>query len=247
MSGGGQFGFPYTFAGNWAPRIGVILDPTGNRKSKFFANWGRFFEKVPQDIAFRAFSAESSIRGAWYNDQSGNVDLSPANYIPGGNLAPSGGAGNLTLVAGGTKAQYQDEVVAGYEHEFSGSLTFSGRFVYRNLRRIIEDISGVNVTQNLAGVPQQYVVSNPSASLDIFTNAFPCNAGEPNCDASTGFTAVTNPLGADGISDGFPNPSRIYKAMELIVSKRFSANWQVYAQLQAVQALRQLRRQLPQR
>jgi hypothetical protein len=105
----------------------------------------------------------------------------------------------------------------------------SSRFVYRHLRRIIEDISGINVTQNLAGVPQQYVISNPSASLDIFQNAFPCHAGEPNCDAGTGFTAITNPLGADSVPDGFPNPSRIYKAMELIVSKRFSANWQLFA------------------
>ena len=135
----------------------------------------------------------------------------------------------MTLVAGGTKSQYQDEVVGGYEHEFSGGMSFSGRFVYRNMRRIIEDISGVNVTQNLAGVPQQYVVSNPSGSLDIFTNAFPCTAGDKNCDPDTGFTAVTNPLGSDGIPDGFPNPSRIYKAMELVVSKRFSANWQFFA------------------
>lgn len=220
----------YVFAANWAPRIGVIVDPTGSRKSKFFANWGRFFEKVPLDIAVRSFSFESSVRGAWYKDQQGTIDLSPANYVTGGKIAPSGGPDNLTLVAGGTKAQYQDEVVAGYEKEFAGGLTFSGRFVYRHIRRIIEDVSGINVTQNLAGVPQQYVVSNPSASLDIFKNAFPCTPGkDANCDPDTGFTAIGNPLGSDGISDGFPNPSRIYQAAEFVVSKRMSANWQVYA------------------
>ena len=40
-----------------------------------------------------------------------------------------------------------------------------------------------------------------------------------------GYTAfkngTQNPLGSDGIPDGFPNPSRIYKSMELIVSKRY--------------------------
>ncbi len=219
----------YVFAPNWAPRIGVIVDPTASRRSKFFANWGRFFEKIPQDIAVRSFSFESSARGAWYRDQSGTIDLSPANYVPGGRIALSGGPSNLTLVAGGTKAQYQDEVVAGYERDFTNSLTFSGRFVYRDMRRILEDVSGINVTQYLAGVPQQYVVSNPSASLDIFRNAFPCNASDPGCDPNTGFTAITNPLGSDGIPDGFPNPSRIYKAMELLLTKRFSSNWQMYA------------------
>jgi len=49
--------------------------------------------------------------------------------------------------------------------------------------------------------------------------------GTPKC-TSTGYTAfangTSNPDGSDGIPDGFPNPSRIYKSMELIVGKRFS-------------------------
>ncbi len=220
----------YVFAHNWAPRIGVILDPTGNRHTKFFANWGRFFEKVPSDIAIRAFSFESSVIGAWYKDPGPNAapDLSPANYVPGHKLSFQGGPDAATLVAGGTGSEFQDEVVGGFEHEFGNNFTFTGRFVYRHMRRIIEDISGINVTQANAGVPQQYVVSNPSAKLDIFQNAFPCNASDPNCDPSTGYTAISNPLGSDGTADGFPNPSRIYKSMELIVSKRFSNNFQFY-------------------
>ncbi len=219
----------YVFAANWAPRIGVIVDPTGGRRSKFFANWGRFFEKIPSDISVRSFSFESAVRGALYKDQSGTLDLSPANFVPGGRIAPSGGPDALTLVAGGTKAQFQDEVVGGYEREFRNGFTFSGRFVYRHIRRILEDVSGINITQNNAGVPQQYVVANPSAGLDIFRNAVPCKPTDKGCDPDTGFTAIDNPLGSDGISDGFPNASRIYKSMELILNKRFSANWQMFA------------------
>ena len=116
------------------------------------------------------------------------------------------------------------------EHEFTHNLTLTGHFVYRDLRRIIEDTSGVNITQALAGVPQQYVIANPSASLDIYQNAFPCTVGTTGC-TSSGFTAfkngTQNPLGSDGIPDGFPNPSRVYKSMELIVSKRYQ-NFQFY-------------------
>jgi hypothetical protein len=36
-------------------------------------------------------------------------------------------------------------------------------------------------------------------------------------------------LGPDGIPDGFPNPTRIYKAAEFIITKRFAKNFQVYA------------------
>ena len=214
----------YVFAHNWAPRLGIIVDPFNDRKTKVYASVGRFYEKVPLDIAVRELSIETGLTGAFYADPGpGNQpNLAPSNYIPGGHIAFQG-AGGLTPIAGGTGAQFQDEISGGIEHEFAHNLTFTGRFVYRDLRRILEDTSGVNVTQALAGVPQQYVVANPSRALDIYQNAFPCSSGA-NCDPSTGFTGFVggNPLGSDGIPDGFPNPSRVYKSMELIVSKRFT-------------------------
>ena len=220
----------YVFSHNWAPRIGVLYDPSGNRKSKLFANWGRFYEKVPSDISVRAFSFESAAIGELYKDPGAGAApvLSTANYIPGGKITLQGGPDALTLINPGTRAQYQDEIVGGYEHEFHNGYTFSGRFVYRELKRILEDISGINVTQALAGSNQQYVISNPSKSLDIFKNGFACSGG-PTCDPSTGFTLGGGDLGKDGNPDGFSNPSRVYKAMELIVSKRFSTNFQLYA------------------
>ena len=192
---------------------------------------GRFYEKVPLDIAVRELSIETGLTGAFYADPGvGNQpNLAPSNYIPGGHIAFQGAAG-LTPIAGGTGAQFQDEIIGGVEHEFAHNLTFTGRFVYRDLRRMIEDTSGVNVTQALAGVPQQYVIANPSRALDIYQNSVPCSSGA-NCNTSIGYTnfanGTDNPLGKDGIVDGFPNPSRFYKSMELIVSKRFS-NLQFY-------------------
>ncbi len=224
----------YTFAHNWAPRIGIIVDPFDDRKTKIFATVGRFFEKVPQDIAVRSLSIETSLTGALYKDPGSGQqpNLSPSNYIPGGTIAFQGSASDAEPIAGGTAAQYQDEIAAGVEHEFAHNLTFTGRFVYRDLRRIIEDMSGINVTQALAGLPQIYNIGNPSASLDIFQNSLPCTVGTANCinygtaSSPLGYTAfkngTSNPDGPDGVPDGFPNPSRIYKSMELVVGKRFS-------------------------
>jgi hypothetical protein len=221
----------YVLGHNWAPRLGIILDPFNDRKTKVYASVGRFFEKVPLDIAVRELSIETGLTGAFYADPGlGNQpDLAPSSYVPGGKIAFQGAAG-LTPIAGGTGAQFQDEISGGIEHEFAHNLTFTGRFVYRDLRRIIEDTSGVNVTQALAGVPQQYVIANPSRALDIYQNSVPCSSGA-NCNTDIGYTnfanGTDNPLGSDGVADGFPNPSRIYKSMELIVSKRFS-NVQFY-------------------
>ena len=200
----------YMFSPNWAPRIGVMFDPTGHRNTKIFANWGRFFEKIPLDIAVRSFSFESSVRGALYKDQQGTVDLSPANYISGrARSASPGGPDAQTLVAGGTKSQYQDEVVAGVESRSGRATTVGGRFIYRHLRRILEDVSGVNVTQYLAGVPQQYVVANPSASLDIFQNASPCDAARSGCDRHRVSRQSATRSAPMAFRTGFPNPSRI--------------------------------------
>ena len=44
---------------NWAPRIGVVWDPTKAGKSKVFFNFGRFYENIPQDINIRAFGGET--------------------------------------------------------------------------------------------------------------------------------------------------------------------------------------------
>jgi len=220
----------YDLTHNWAPRLGLIVDPFNDHKTKIDASFGRFFEKVPSDIAVRALSTQLSITGAWYADPGPGQqpNLSPSNYVPGGSIAFQGGPNFLENVAPGTGAQFQDEITGGYEHEFAHNLTVTGRFVYRDLRRIIEDMSGTNVTEALHGVPQIYVVGNPSVHLDIFQNTFACSSG-PNCNLNTGFTnfASGSPNGPDGIPDGFPNPSRIYKSGEFIVNKRFS-NVQFY-------------------
>ena len=97
---GSEGGLRYVFAHNWAPRVGVIYDPTGQRNSKFFANWGRFYEKIPEDIAIRAFSFETSVIGAFYKDTGlGNQPDLSAAYWCGAATHPCG-----TGVGGGNSA-----------------------------------------------------------------------------------------------------------------------------------------------
>jgi hypothetical protein len=123
---------------------------------------------------------------------------------------------------------YQEEVAAGIEREMTRGLIVSARFIYRDLKRALEDISGVTVEANLAGISQQYVIANPSAKLDIFNNPLACTSG-PNCNPETGFTFNSGALGGDGAPDLFPDARRIYRAMELTAEKRFGQNWSLLA------------------
>src|SRR5207253_9684002 len=42
----------------WSPRVGFIVDPKGDRKSKIYANYGRCAFILPLDAAVRALSSE---------------------------------------------------------------------------------------------------------------------------------------------------------------------------------------------
>jgi hypothetical protein len=272
MSGDTANNQHYAFTGNWAPRAGLIVDPWGNRKTKIFFNFGRFFEKIPQDLAVRSLSQELDYVNFFFavtNPNSADSRFksgpgcpigaslasclnNPANWIPdtAHHIFPDDGTGSplqpaftggVTNVAAGTKMQYQDEYVVGLEHEFRGGIFVSVRYLDRRLRRIVEDVSGItvggfNAAAAFDGSPifQTFLLTNPSASLDLFHNTACHNPAEDvtvEVDGSgcltSGYAPGSALPGADGVPDGFPNPVRKYQAFEFQFEKRFTKNWQL--------------------
>jgi hypothetical protein len=158
--------------------------------------------------------------------------------------------GNIEGFAPGTKMQYEDEYVAGLEHDFGHGLIVSARYIDRRLRRIVEDMGGISPEAADIGVLQTFLIGNPSPTLDVFTNepapaviplSGTCPAGTlaSNTDAngfpfSTGLQAcfpgniLDTTAGApvpDGIPDGFAQPVRNYQAAEFELNKAFSKGW----------------------
>ncbi len=268
----------YAFTGNWAPRLGVVVDPLGNRKSKAYLSFGRIFERIPLDLAQRSFGSEASfITTKWGANSvdpfSGAPIFDPfggSTYLPSSsafNCAPGTAAvlcdtagdiietnpgltGNFgTFLFPGTKMQFLDEFVLGYEHELPGGLTARVRYLDRRIKRIVEDVSGLTVEAfNTASVgpdgilgtaddtflSQQYVITNVNASTDVATNV-QCNDPDESVAAGcpSGFafdpTGVTGLAFPDGIADGFPNPVRNYQAIEVTLERRLRDNWQLFA------------------
>src|SRR3954464_13637473 len=188
----------YTFTDNWSPRVGIAIDPWGNRKTKIFANFGRYVEAMPLDIAIRSLSNEKDILLMAFSpvtDGLNNVLVSPdgqiqfafdpAHYITdtctdatctastngGIPIAPFISAQSTTAFAPGTRSQYLDEYVVGFEHEFGNSgVIFSTRYTDRRIKRIVEDMAALSPEAGQAGLTQIYLIGNPSKNLDIFTN-----------------------------------------------------------------------------
>ena len=189
----------------WSPRFGFVVDPKGNRKTKFYANYGRYAFILPLDAAIRALSAEDDVLGAFWAPTSTttgcpagtpvgspcivtNSDGSPnysAMFTPDSahllNKATNGiGNGvNVGLSGGepfapGTRMEYTDEYVAGFQHEFRDGIVFGVRYIDRRLKRVIEDQGGISVEQfdalanNNGGL--NYFIGNPNGKQDIFVN-----------------------------------------------------------------------------
>jgi hypothetical protein len=72
-----------TFTNMFSPRFGIIVDPKGDRKSKFYANFGRYAYVLPLDAALRALSNEEDFQNSYW---------APANTTSG---CPTGTPGAL--------------------------------------------------------------------------------------------------------------------------------------------------------
>jgi len=176
----------YPFTGSWSPRLGLNVDPVGDRKGKVFVNWGRNYWALPLDAANRQLGNEQDDTGFKYAPtiQNGALVIVPddahnLNHMPkstsstgavslfsGPNFSSSSSEGILP----GTKAEYEDEWVIGFERELKAGLVFKARYVDRRLARIIEDIGsqspeGSSISGNFYGG-----IANPSSKTDIAVN-----------------------------------------------------------------------------
>jgi hypothetical protein len=224
----------------WSPRLGFVVDPKGNRKTKFYASYGRYAFVLPLDAAIRALSAEDDVLGAYWApastttgcpvgtpvgapcvvmDSSGKPDYANM-FKPGSstllNLA-AGGIGNAVNVglsggepfAPGTRMEYTDEYVAGFQHEFNNGIVFGVRYIDRRLKRVIEDQGGISVEQFNAlafnGGGLNYFIGNPNAKQDIFVNPNEIAFGL-GTNFTTGQETQANLPAACVDSNGFATP-----------------------------------------
>ena len=64
-------------------------------------------------------------------------------------------------LAPGTRSEYLDEYVVGFEHEFGNSgVVFTARYTDRRIKRIIEDNAALSPEAYQNGLNQIYFISN---------------------------------------------------------------------------------------
>jgi hypothetical protein len=187
----------YTFVDNWSPRVGVIVDPTGTRKNKFYGNFARYNYNLPLDLAERSLTAELDVSGyrlapdytvnasgqriATLNQYGFVTPIFDAAHVLNGTVCGDGrhctgsknvggSVQNIEGIAPGTRDMYEDEWVVGYEHEFKYGIVVTGRFVRRDLKRIVEDTGGVSPEAANSVFQQVFLIANVSKNTDLFIN-----------------------------------------------------------------------------
>ena len=212
--------YKFKASDNLSPRLSATWDFEGKGKSKVYAFFGRYYEKVPLDIAVRALSTEKGVNRSDFTTLTGFTNLSGAilngTNINDINMAFTGADNdqahyltpttthfartgtNPTQILDGTKSMYQDETVLGFDKEFGSGITLSARVIYRKLGRVLEDIS-------LDG--DSYFIGNPGQN-------------EGKIRDLTGYTGAAT----------FPAPVRKYTALEL-EARKTTPKWTAFANL----------------
>jgi hypothetical protein len=229
----------YTFSGNWAPRIGAVWDLLGNGRSRAWINLARYFERIPNDLAVRAFSNEVSISLQDFTDRALTT---PRTFGPttcddgaGGSVACSVSGPVFTQgteptqVVGGTKLPYENEISGGFAFEITPQSSLEIRTVFRTQGRVLEDVQTAAVEQ----IQNFYYGAAYGYPYDPF-------GGSPGSPVSTTFPAarfgayeLANP-GTRNVPQGggasqFPKAKRDYQSLEVVYTRRFSDNWSLYA------------------
>jgi carboxypeptidase family protein len=181
----------YSFTGQWAPRIGVTVDPLGRGKAKVSYNLGRFFEYIPLDLPERALSNFSGFGPAgfapdFFIDATGKRRarlnefgvvipvIDAAHFL---NRAAGGLSGlpsfsvqdSTNPILPGTKLGFAQEHVLGFEHQLPRNFVVSVRYLDRRLKRIVEDAAVASPESSFL-IGQTYFLGNISSRLDAAVN-----------------------------------------------------------------------------
>ncbi|CAM4049195.1 TonB-dependent receptor [Corallococcus exiguus] len=138
----------------WSPRLGVIYDPTQSGRAKLFANYARFFENVPLDMADLSFPQQQLLSATYdsppcvpsredslLGDCTQNVNRQPIGNRESPNQLWDAQGGDRVPVDPQIRAQSADEFVLGGEYELFTASRLGATYTRRYLNDVIEDMS----------------------------------------------------------------------------------------------------------
>ncbi|HKE84001.1 MAG TPA: carboxypeptidase regulatory-like domain-containing protein [Vicinamibacterales bacterium] len=185
----------------WAPRIGATYDLTGTGKTKVFGSWGRFYAKIPNDLAARAMSADSGITRQNFRDPGLTQPVANGESFAGQTVHLQLTSDAAAIIDPNAGSTYRDEVLAGIEFEVIRNTSLGFRYVHRKMPQMLEDIGQLSILGYFEApdTPVDYFITNVNASTPV--------------------------VQCCGYIVAFENPENIYNSFEVTLNRRFSNNW----------------------
>lgn len=196
-----KYGVQFGFRDKMAPRLGATYDVKGDGRAKLYASWGRYYDWTKYELPRDSFGADF-----WRTYYRGldTLDINSLNLsnTPGGDVWIVPGTfrdqrvPDFNRVGPAIEPTFQDSTSAGLEYQFGRNSVLTVHYVHNDLRQVIDDIGTLVNGNNILSI------GNPGS-------------GNATMMATSGLTAP------------FPTPrvKRIYDAVELGISRRFSNRW----------------------
>jgi len=213
----------------WAPRLGVIWDPSGAGLSKLYASFGTYHMPVSAQVNISDASATYRTESWYAFDGDVAADGSPVTlgeqlehfvFADGDTPDPR------ENISHNFEPMAQNEVIVGYERRLGGDWTVGLRGVARWYKQIIEDYTLYQGLWNTYGVE----CLNPDL---LGTGAYCWTNGSRLGNPGREFEGWYD-VDGDGELDrvvipadqlGYPEAERSHYALEFTFGHRFAHNW----------------------
>ncbi|SET20945.1 Carboxypeptidase regulatory-like domain-containing protein [Myxococcus fulvus] len=199
---GGDGELALIMGNQWSPRLGAIVDPFANGRTKFFVNFARYYEQVPLNMLDRAFPGERryEARRALASETQAGCDptdrtsqqtecrdpayvLAQPESVRNPNRLYTGGKVENEPIDPDIKPQSSNELVVGAEYELIANTRVGASYTHRNMSMVIEDMSRDDGAS--------YFLGNPGS----------------------------------GFAKEFPKPERNYDNVTVYLNRTFSDGW----------------------
>ncbi len=141
-----------------------------------FGNFGRYYARVPSDLAARALSSDALLSADYF-------DANLTKPVPDGTVTTNATNGKQTIThfrllgAGGdtidpnAKLSYYNEWVVGSEYSVLKGIDVGVRYIHRDIGRVLEDVQAYPVVATSLGIEgaatANYLLTNPGPNTPV--------------------------------------------------------------------------------
>jgi hypothetical protein len=205
---------------NLAPRMSLSWDPGRDGRTKLFATWGRYYDKLFLGTIVGEAGPDDVNRYYLLDEDGLGPGFVPSHQI--GRLI-SKAPPSVTQVDRALQTPFSDELTLGFEREIAPEVTLAVTYVNRRFRQQLQDVDvNHNLRFDAGGTPLdqfgQLIINATTGSLETAT-FMPAADGRPDL-------YVHNVFFNQVLRIGNFNEAR-YKALQVSLTRRLARRWQM--------------------